>query len=238
MIITFPTALYLSVLEEAGNITFLVSSTDPPRPQTTTLQLFRGEELRELPQRVFTEKDREKTLGQLFASLAFGSKAVAGQGKKPLEIGQLLEFITQQEQVLPEALAGPEQLDIQHDLNLLDLEAAGLNDEEIDELQETAQTRFKELVGEFKAFQTTIASTKIKIDSNQRTTNEVRKAIQASQIAFSADSSDGNEIIRKLEDKQQQLEAERLELIRTLDDTVRQSNATFDQLIALREVVR
>jgi hypothetical protein len=242
VIISFPTALYhpnLPTDDESGNVTFLISSEDPPRPQTSTLQLFRGEEIKPLPHRIFTDEDRLKVLGELVATVSSGATISVGLGKKAFEVGQLLEFNeVEDETAEPTTNLSPDGIDLQHNTNILDLESAGLSETDIDQLLASAKTRFDALIIEFKGLQSTIKELRIKIDGNQRLINEVRKANTATRTAFSIGASDSNAILDKLEQREAELLIERDELINAFNTANEESILAYNELVELKEVVR
>jgi hypothetical protein len=242
MIISFPTALYLPKLptdEKSGNVTFLISSEDPPRPQTSTLQLFRGEEVKPLPHRIFTEEDRLKVLGELVATISTGATRSVGLGSKAFEVGQIIEFAEiEDESVEPTTNLSPDGIDLQHNTNILDLESAGLSESEIDQLLASAKTRFDALIIEFKGLQSTIKELRIKIDGNQRLINEARKAQSATRTAFNIGVSDSNDILDKLEQREADLLVERDELITAFNQANEDSIQAYNEIIELKEVIR
>ena len=72
IIIAFPTALYESILPGPlgpGNITFTISSNDPPRPPISPFPLQISDSIRHLPPKTNTPQERLVALGDFVFSV-------------------------------------------------------------------------------------------------------------------------------------------------------------------------
>jgi len=239
VIIGFPTALYLPELprtpEDGQSITFLVSSEDPPRSSLVILELFRGEELRSLPDRIHEPKVRRNSLGKLVFNVSAGGRTETMDGRKQFESGQILEFGPEEqvEQVVDDQV--PETVSLQQDTNELDLSDLGLDDEQVAKLVDGSERTFARLITDLKASQNRVADAKAAVIGNQRRLNEVRKALEAAKVAL---AGSGDEIVFLLEEREGELVAERSELIAGLNEEIGRSGRLYADLLDVRELVR
>ena len=244
MIIGFPTALYEPALpqepQNSGNVTFIISSTNPPRSDDVLFQLLRSEELRQLPERIFTREQRRTNYGDFVFDISFGTQSVTGDGRKAFEVGQLLDFDDIEDPEALTTLEVPETVELQQNTNVLDLESLGLTEEESDLLISGATTKFGETVESLNNLKTQINDTQIGIADNQRLINETRKARDAAKVVFegSTDITAGNEIIDKLDIKESELLLERETLIALLEVLTDQANEIYNEILDVKEVVR
>ena len=238
MIIKFPTALYNSVLPQVStdtqNITFLVSSTDPPRSSDSTLQLLRSQEIRPLPATIFTKEERRNNLGKLIFSINSGKQSHVGIGNKQFEVGQVLEFgdVTLEEL---DDLEVPNVVELQQNTNELDTDAFGLEADEVALLIRETTGLFNTYISQLNEMVETIKNTESEISDNQKLINEVNKAKRAAQIAFVDSSSD---IITKLAEREEELISNRSSLIKSLNEYTAEANEIYNKIISLREMVR
>lgn len=244
MIISAPTALYESVLpreeEDNQSVTFVISSTDPPRSEETLFQLLRSEELKQLPPKIFTRQERRENLGDIIFRVSTGSQSQVGSGTKTFEVGQILNFGDVEE---PEDIADlnvPEVVELQQNTNKLDLESLGLTGEEIDSLVGGAEDKLETAVLRLNQTKTEISNTEAAIQANQKTANEAKKAKEAAQAVFAAatNPTEGNQIIEKLEIKEEELAQERAGLIEYLNTLNVLANEIYEEILEIREVVR
>ena len=182
MIIKFPTGLYKSILptgSQTGNITYTISNNEPPRTPIRLVQLPVAEEFALAPDKIFSDDERRAQFGELIYTVAVSSRSDPGSNTKLYEIGQVLEFEENPPEDIVNATKAPNGIDIRHDTNILDLAAAGLNEEDIEILLADSQTKQTELENEYLTIQTTIKNLKTQITENQKSINETSKAIRA-----------------------------------------------------------
>jgi hypothetical protein len=244
MIIGFPTALYTANIpqeaSESGNITFTISSEDPPRSTETFFQLLRSEEIRGLPPRIYDSITRRLTFDQLIFAVSTGTQRKAGVGTKAYEVGQLLDFDDVQAPDDIDTLNVPDVVELQQNTNLLNYTELGLTNEQVEELLLGANERFNREVASLNITKSAIADKESDIRDNQRLLNETRKALDASRAVFSdtTDVTSGNQIIEQLETKQLQLENIRVTLVDELNTLTIQANEIYNRILDLKEVVR
>ena len=187
MIISYPTALYLSVIprkaSDVGNITYVVSATTPPHSMLTEVQL---------PAAIETQQ-REPILdikpdGQRVYTNTLSGASHAGSAKKQFEVGQILEFDIAPESTLQPMLVS-NSLEIQHNTNVLDLASLGVSQMNIDIINSTADSQFTTLNNQLNVVRQARINTETDISENQKNQNETKKAIDALVQLVKYDSS-------------------------------------------------
>jgi hypothetical protein len=239
MIIKFPTALYRPLLplrpEDVGNITFTISSNDPPRPTATGLPLQLGGSRRPLPPRPSSPEDRRVKLGDFIFTVAEGTQVEVNDGKKLYEVGQYLEFDNNapDSEILDQLF--PDVVDLQHNTNYLDYAAAGLTQEEVDSLTTQARKAFNDAIEDLNNLRSDINSLKARIKDSQAQQNEIRKIKTSALLVFTGSDQS---IVAKLNLKEEELVIQENQLIEMLNSTITLATAKYNQIIGLKEVVR
>lgn len=236
MIISAPTALYDSILpqqpEVAGNITWTISSNDPPRPDIVVPIISQIETMKPLPPLPFNPSERPINTGAFVFSLNSSTSKNAGSGKKLFEVGQTLEFT---EEVPPTVTTKktPDIIDLQQNTNILDIEDVGLSQEEVVDISIDARTRFNYLTDQINVLTADINILKIEISNNQKSMNEVIKIKNAAILLYG-----DNSVVQKLILKEEGLLMQRDELIAQVDAKNLEVDAKYNELQAIRELVR
>jgi hypothetical protein len=237
MIISAPTALYDSILpqepENAGNVTWTISSNDPPRPDTVTPIINTIEEMKPLPPLPFNPSERPINTGAFVFSLNTSTSKIAGSGKKIFEVGQILEF-TEEEQQAVTTKQTPDIIDLQQNTNILDIDDVGLTPEEIVGITEDARTRFNLLTDQINSLTSDINILKIEISDNQKSINEVTKVKNAAILIYGENS----QIVQRLTLKEESLLMQKDELIAQVDAKNLEIDAKYNELLKIRELVR
>lgn len=242
MIIRFPTGLYEDVgdiptkLTQSGNITFTISSQDPSRSTDTFLQLPAIEERRKRDELVFTETQRRIDQGDLVFTLVAGNAVDSGSNIKLFEIGQFLEFGENIDESLEDVAItnAPDIIDIMHFTNLLDLQEAGLSQDEIDQVLEQAFVRQKELEQQIAELQVEIKDLESSIIEKQKFINETNKILSALNEIGTSDT----ELLNKLEERLDTLLSERDNLISDVNTKKETLNSAYNSLLRVSELVR
>lgn len=193
MIIRFPTGLYKSVLpagENSGNVTYTISTQDPPKTNMRITQVPPGVELQPAPDKIFDDATRRAQFGDLIYTIADNSRSLPGSNIKQFELGEILEFEENPPQQTVQPLMSPSSLEIRHDTNVLDLSSLGLTDEEISELVTGSEEKQAELEQEFNNKNTEAKDLETAITENQKKINETNKALKATREVF--DIPDGD----------------------------------------------
>lgn len=238
MVIKFPTALYQSILpgvEDSGNITWTVSSNDPPRPNTNPPPLQLGETSQQLPPRVNTPEERLVALGELVFAVSFGTTHEVGNGAKAFEVGELLDFDASKTTSQINNLNVPEVIDVQQNTNMLNLQGAGLTDEEAADLTAGARDKFNVIMNDLNDIRTLINDKKVTVQDTQRLLNEVQKAKNAATQVYGGTD---NEIVIKLTTRQNELIQQRETLIAEINASSAHADDLYNEMIQIKEVVR
>jgi hypothetical protein len=232
MIITAPTGLYKSLLPkegETGNITYTISTQAPPRPFVNAIQLPIAERITPNPDKVHDDATRRDQFGELVYSVAQSNKNIAGSNVKAFEVGEILAFenLSPIEEIT--TVKAPDDIEIRHDTNVLDLESLGLTQEEIDELSSQSQSKQAQLEKDFVAKQNEVKSLKVDISETQKTINENNKALKAVRSLLGIEDN----------------ESSKTELQESLDQSIEDHNAAaveaqeiFIELTRVSELVR
>jgi len=215
-------------------VTWTISSEDPIRSQESFLQLPIAEELRKRDPRNFTEQQRRIDQGELLFTIIQGSQVDNGSNTKLFEVGQFLEFDNQEQIEDVETTNAPDLIDIMHFTNLLDLQAAGLTEEEIEQVLLQADDRQRELEDQVASLQVEINDLESQIIEVQKGINETNKAIGAIQEIGITDTT----IIEKLQENLDQLTTERSDTISAVNDRKADLEEAYNSLLRVSELVR
>ena len=233
MIISFPTALYANVIpvpQGTGNVTWLISSTDPPRSTTSFQQIPPGELTRQkVP--ISDDGPRRRAMGDAVFSISQGAQSTVGSIKLQFEIGQILDFTSEELAVVTTANV-PQMVDLQQNTNLLDLSSLGLTDLEIVQVTEVSEQTKKQLEGEIVALQQNITNVSVAINENQKQINEANKVLDAVTVIGDAG------LITKMNAKIADLSTQRDALIATLNAYNEAVGVKFDDLLKVIQLVR
>lgn len=240
MIIRFPTGLYQDVGQipivpsDSGNVTFTISSEVPRRSNAVFLQLPIGEELRQRSPQTLSPSVRRTAFGELVYTSSEGVSTDGGSNTRLFEVGEFLEF--EDPELLEEVQATlvPDQVLIQHNTNLLDLEAAGLTEEEIRQVTEQAAARQAALRAQLADLQVEIANLESDILENQKSINETSKAIKALEKLSPAPE----DILIRLNSNLDDLKATRRDLRSNVNNKKEEATTLYNQILDVSEIVR
>jgi hypothetical protein len=196
----------------------------------------------ELAQRsplAYNDKTRRAQLGPLVYSYVNANQTVPGSNRKMFEVGQFLDF-NSEEIALPEQTPIPAVVDIQHNMNLLDLQDAGLTTAEISSLIDLSTTKKKELEDQLADIQSDMSNQRIAITENQKQINEVVKIISAVRVVVNIPegSIQHDPTLDQLLARQADLEAARAALIVELNSMNSQATIILNALISVSELVK
>jgi len=234
VIISFPTALYSNLIPgvgDTGNVTWLISSTDPPRSVQSFQQIPSAEFIRRRDPPVYNDQQRRAAMGDAVFSLSQGSQSVVGSAVKQFEVGQVLDF-TGEELAEASQTAVPEMIDVQQNTNLLDLSALGLSEVEIKDVVQAAEEKKKKIEDEIVALLEKIDDVRVGINENQKRINEANKVLDAAVVVEDA------VVVSKMQIKITDLSAQRNALIATLNSYNADVKVKYDQLLQVIQLVR
>lgn len=239
LIITFPTALYSPVLPkkntDSQSITYTVSSEDPPRYEQTYNQIPYAEEIKPLPDRIYTEKELRTYAGELVFTVSKPSEGESGSNVKQFEVGQFIDFGDVEDIQELNTQNVPNVIELTQNTNVLDYQKAGLSQDEANLLISLSEDKMNKIIGELNAINATVNDNQTKITENQKELNEVRKMINATELVIDSSTS---EILDKLKNQEQALLLERESLITSTNELIDFADERFSELLKIREVVR
>jgi len=235
VIIRFPTGLYERQIpaepEDTGNVTYVISNEDPLASTGNFIIFPIAEKLKKRSSRVYTDQERRATYRDLVYSISSGGNTIKGRSTKLFEIGQILEFTD--ENVASEITTVSDELEIQHNTNLLDLERLGLSDIEISLVSTNSAEIQKQLGIQLSAALDGAADVDAEIKDLQKTINEANKAISALEV-LGADNS----IIDKVKEKLAESESQQQALIEEKSALNTELTSLRDQIYSISELVR
>jgi len=240
MIIRFPTGLYESVGQiptgqASGNITWTISTEDPMRAASASfLKLPLAEEIRPTPERIFSNEQRRSQLGELVFTITEGRRVEPGSNTKLFEVGQQLSFDDIVSSTAVTRAIIPGTIEIQHNTNILDLQNAGLTEDQIDEITVQARARQDELSDLIADLQVEIKGIEVRITENQKQINETNKILQAVLEL----SLTGSEVEEDLQSRLSLLSEERDALTVDLNESNAQVEAANQSLLTVAQLVR
>lgn len=243
MIITAPTGLYKSILpgeNAAGNITYTISTQSPPRPVVNAIQLPVAERITPAPDKIHSEQTRRDQFGELIFSVAQSNKNIAGSNTKAFEVGEILSFenLSPVEEIV--TVRAPEDVEIRHDTNLLDLEGLGLTNEEIESLAIRSETKQAELEKAYVSKQNEIKTFDVDIRETQKKINENNKVLKAIRglLDLEDNESSNDPIFLKLANNQKTLQETYEQLIADRNVTAVEAQEIYTDLNRVSELVR
>ncbi len=238
MIIDFPTALYLpdpnfpKKPSDVGNVTFEISSTNPPRTSVAVPPLFKSDELRPLPDRIYNPQQRLISLGEFQSTVSYVALSIAASGMKSFEVGEVLEFTSATTNIAE--LAIPDTIDLVQNTNMIDYAAIGLNIDQVNRIVSQARQEYDALLVDINQTKVSIATNEILVQNNQKLINEVVKTRSAVEGLFGTDDS----IAQQLLAKEVALNDTNTALINEINSLTSAAETMYNRLLEIREVVR
>lgn len=217
MIIHWPTGLYdeYGSLDDAPNVTWYISNNPPPEDNSITIKVPVAEEIRPAPDKIFDNQTRRLSFGNLVYTINEAANTIPGSAVKTYSEGDIIEFSDDDRPDL--TMPRNNTVQFRHDLNELDLESVGLDDEEVNEFNLSVSNKKNELEKQFLSIRTEINDIEIKIPETQKKLNESIKALNAANIL------EDQELIDKITSKRDQYNEE-------LDSLVEQHNEKVEEL--------
>jgi len=235
MIIKAPTGLYRSILpsgREAGNVTFVISSNDPPKTGELFLQLPPVEDQRSAPDRVFNKLDSRKFLGNLVFDITVSGISSSGSGTKQFEIGEILDFNNAENRNVD--VYELESIELRQDTNVVDFERHGISKSEYEELVRNARKQMNEITEEIAKLGTQLKANTDNVSANQAEINQSNKLLDNIVVV----QGENNDLVDKVKSVIAQKEEEKTDLLNKRDELQNQIDELRDRLHKVREVVR
>jgi molecular chaperone GrpE (heat shock protein) len=249
MIINYPTGLYSTVLpkgQEAGNVTYLISNTIPPRSDLLFPKVPIGIVEKKFRQRDIVIVKRRDTFGELIFSISKASRQEEGNNAKQFEIGRILEFNDESgKSVQPMFVAATTEM--RHDTNILNYDQMGLTAEEqraVSELSLVTQDALTESLNEHRRLR---ADAEQVINVNQKLINDLTKTIDSLEITLDYSPTTGSahteastveQLLLKLKARRDQAFKARDQAINNADIYANEAANTMDQLRAVGLLVK
>jgi methyl-accepting chemotaxis protein len=235
MIIRFPTGLYERQIpqepDDVGNVTYTISNEDPLTSTGDFIIFPIAERLRKRSNRVYTDEERRATFKDLVYSVSSGGNTVEGRSTKLFEVGQILEFTD--ENLVSEITSVSDELEIQHNTNLLDLERLGLSNDEISQVSTDSAKTQKQLEAELTATLNRASDVDAEIKDLQKTINEANKAISALEVLGT-----GSGVLDKIKETMDEAKTKQQVLIEEKADINKELVSLRDQIYSISELVR
>lgn len=236
MIISYPTSLYSTELPdgtESGNITWYISSNNPPSKTDTSMELPVAELIRPLPSKIYNNRQFRSLLGEFAFNVSAASNSDIGSNKKQYEIGQILEFVEETD-VSIDVTKVPDVIDIQQDTNILDYSDLGLTDEEVELLSSKSTDVMDKLINDINTIKESINNKKLYLRELKKKENELNKAINASNVALGDDS----EISIKLSNTKSDVVSDIYSTSQEINKLSSDVEYKYNKLLEIREMVR
>ena len=188
MIIKYPTGFYADVLplnlDQAGNITFTVSDTRPPRAELTFPQIPTG---------LYYKKKKPVSADRYVVDPVYyvstANSSTLNNNNQQFEIGQILEISSVDfPSVTP--INTSLKFDSVHNLNVLNYPEMGLDQQEIAAINNNSQAVFLGLIDKLNVAKAEVQTYDIDINKYQKQINETNKTISAVDVML-ANLSDG-----------------------------------------------
>lgn len=234
MIINAPTGLYSPILpgiNESGNITYTISNNNPPRSPETFIQLPSSEEIRKLPNPIWTKNEKRQFYGSLIFNISIPSESSVAFADDKFDIGQVLEFSDSELESDPYTL---NKIELRQDLKVVDFNSAGLTEEEYDELVSASEKRIDELTNEINIKANRLKDNADNISHNQALINNSNDILDNILIVFGDDHPSAEKVRNKISE----LEIEREELISNRSILQDELDDIRSKLQKVRESVR
>ena len=181
MILQAPTGSYLPILSKGPldpiSIIYTVSAGPPPRSTAPVLKIPDGVRDQLKYARLFTDKERRATIGDLvFVTKTTNPVKVHG-GSRPYGYGQILEFIEDEPENPITAVPVSDSVVTKHNNSYLDIANLGLTAEDQEELAAEALATQRSILDQISELQKRRSSLEIDISDLQSQINEATKAL-------------------------------------------------------------
>lgn len=203
MIINYPTGLYnlFGNIQDTANVTWYISNNQPPRSGNVIFKIPPAEELRNLVPATINKKDRRNVYGDLIYTINEASNSVAYSGKKQYCEGDILDF--SDTSIVDIDIPRGKKIIHRHDLNELDTESIGFDDDDINKFNSDVYDKKEELEQEYLLLREDVENLEIFIKETQKKVNESNKALNA--IVVLGDEDLNNKISSKKEEYETEL---------------------------------
>jgi hypothetical protein len=242
VVIKYPTGLYKAILpvepSDRGNVTFTISNSAPPRTNLIFPKIPLGIVEKKRDVTPMPVVDRRQHLGQLVFSVSKARRKELGNASRQYQIGQLIEFTEPLADIVDPMLVG-EVMETRHDTNVLDTDAMGINDADLQEMNAASLRTQKALTDRLNFLKRARADADTTINVRQKTINEIDKALSALEVITTTDAdSDVAPIVSKLTERKRKATEERDAAIRAANQYASEASRIADDLRTVAVVVQ
>lgn len=245
MIINAPTGMYKSLFgwvtpnnDSIYNVTWYISSNEPPTSRDNFIQIPYGSSLELMPQRVYDKTSRRKAVGQLVFTTEKAIYTDVGSNKKQFEDGQVLES----EDIMligSDDIPTNSEMSIRHNTNILDIESYLDDDtsgtiDQINTLYEDADKLLESLHTQFTSVRSSVCNVDFEIKEIQKSINEINKAISAVQLVYPSGSDIESQLAARLGELESELTVKKSEY----DVLMSESEVLKDKIREVSQIVR
>ena len=217
-----------------GNVTWTISSNDPPAVITNTPIVPQVEELVPIPYPVFNPSQRQIGVGEYVFNLSYSDRSLVGEGTKYFTPGQTLEFNQVSTSPLVNQLLVPNVVDLQQNNNTLDIFDMGLTQEEINRLNTSTRTTLNNLITSLNSAVANVNNLAVQISDNQKSLNETQKTYIASSTSLGPE----DEITQKLQARVTTLTQQQTALTAQYNAAQEIANEQYTQILQVKELVK
>jgi len=206
MIVNSPTGLYKSVIpsvpSDSGNVTYIISMTNPPKISELYPRIPKGVTIRRKSLKTATTTPRN-SVGKLAFTTSKATATVIRNNIKQFEIGQVLEFGNVSIRAVDPMLVSG-KTEFKHDVTIIDYDKLGINtvgQSVVDEASFIIHKKLSEKLNDLKELR---ANSEILINDNQKIINETNRTIGALKVIVDQSDeydSEINELIAQLNSK-------------------------------------
>jgi hypothetical protein len=199
-------------------VTWYISNEDPPRSSGVTIKIPPSEEIRQIQPPIIERKTRRKAYGDLVYSINEVNNSLTNSGKKQYSEGDVLDFTEDNRENL--GVPRSKRIEHRHDLNELDMESIGLNQDDINKFNSDVYDKKEELENQYLVIRQEIEDIEINIKGIQKKINESNKAISAVKILGDQD------LENKINIKKSEYESQ-------IDDLTEQHNIKTEEIASI-----
>lgn len=236
MIFNAPSGLYTPILpvspSDPGNITFTISNNNPPRSGTTFIRLPPSEELKPVPDRVYTKLEKRQFYSDLIYNITTSGPSDSDSGSSQFEIGEVLDFTEDDAQE-----ADPYQLEsilLQQNTKVPDFEVAGISQEDYNAIVRASEAKIEELTLFIRQVSTSLKNNGSLISKNQASINQSTALLENTIVVLGEEDP----ITVKIKTNIEGLEIEKGTLLESRSALQSRLDALRDELQKVREAVR
>ena len=234
------------VPSDAGNVTYTISNTVPPRSNLLFQKVPIGVVNKKKPSPAVLTYDRRESVGDLIFTVSKSVRSNEGNNARQYEIGQIFDF-DQTEVTAVDPMLVSDVTEMRHDTNRIDYDALGLTVAEQQALASATFVAQKDLMDQLNEVKRLRANAEESINMQQKVINDTNKAISGITItlettvvtgSFGSEGSILEEIIAKLKVKAAEAIIARDQYVVLANNYATQAASLTDQLRSVGVLVK